>query len=122
VLAPLAAGIDIVVRRRTASGRDGSGNDTFTTADTTYQGCAYWPGSAGRNVAGSNVYGAADFRNSVVTRDQLAFPDGAVIGPLDLARTPDGVWWRCVGEPEQWGSQLTGATSGIQVAVERVSG
>ena len=122
MLAPLGAGIDITVAHRTPAGRDSHGNETFTTTTTTYSGCGFWPGSAGRNVAGSNAYGITDFRNTVVTRAQVVLPDGAVVSNLDVLTLPDGSPWRAVGEPQQWSSQLTGATSGVEVAIERVDG
>jgi hypothetical protein len=122
VLAPLAAGIDVVVRRRSVTGQDSRGNDVFTVTDVTYSGCAFWPGSAGRNVAGSRLVGEVDFRNSVVTRGQITLPPGAACGPQDLMQTPDGTWWRVVGEGQQWTSQLTGAQTGIEFGVERVDG
>ena len=122
MLAPLANGVTVTVTRRTRSGVDAYGNDVFTSATVTYDGCGWWPGSAGRNVAGSNVYGETEYRASVVTRGQVTLPDGADVRPQDFITTPDGALWRVVGEAQQWGSQLTGSSSGIQVGIERVDG
>ena len=122
MLSPLAAGVTVVVTRRTASGRDSYGNDTYASTTATYTGCGWWPGSAGRNVAGSRDYGEADYRNQVATRVQVMLPAHAVIDSDDLVTLPDGTVWTVSGEGQQWQSQLTGASTGIQVSLERVDG
>jgi hypothetical protein len=122
VLSPLAVGVTVTVTRRTASGRDSYGNDTYTSTTATYSGCGWWPGSAGRNVAGSREAGEADFRNQTTTRAQVMLPSDAVVGVDDLVTLPNGSVWSVYGEGQQWQSQLTGASTGIQVSLERVDG
>lgn len=121
-MAPLANGVTVTVTRRTRSGVDAYGNDVFTSATVTYDGCGWWPGSAGRNVAGTREYGDAEFRNQVTSRIQVMLPDAAVVGPDDLVTLPDGSVWAVFGEGQQWQSQLTGSSSGIQVSLEKVDG
>ena len=125
MLAPLPCGVDVIVTQRTPTGRDEYGNDTYTTVDVTYSGCGFRPGTAGRNVAGSRVYGEDEFRHSVITRAEVTLPDGAVLSPIDLIQIPSlspGHVYRMIGEPQQWSSQLTGATSMIQASIEWVEG
>lgn len=125
MLVPLPQGIDIVLTCRTPAGRDEYGNDTWTTLDITYHGCAFRPGTAGRNVAGSREVGTEEFRHSVVTRAEVVLPDEAIDHAhhaQDLITTPDGLVHRRIGEVQQWTSQITGAASGIQVSIERIVG
>lgn len=122
MLSPLPAGVTVTVTRRTPTGRDAYGNDTHTSTTATYYGCGWWPGSAGMNVAGTRDYGDADFRNQTVTRVQVMLPAYAVIDSDDLVTLPDGSVWSVSGEGQQWQSQLTGASTGVQVSLVRVDG
>jgi hypothetical protein len=122
MLAPLGSGITIVVHRRTASGRDSYGNDTWTEVDVSYDGCGFWPGSAGKNVAGTRESGEENLRSSVITRAQIMLPPDAQIDASDEVTTPDGARWQVSGEAQQWTSQLTGASTGLQVGIERTDG
>lgn len=124
MLAPLAAPVRVTIVRRARSGLDRNGNDTWAEATVNVDGCAWWPGTAGRNVAASRTYGAEDFRSSTATRAQVMFPVGTVIRPDDelvLSSLPTQRW-RVDGEGLVWESQLTGASTGVQVNVERVDG
>lgn len=122
MLAPLPSGQTVTVHRRTRSGSDGYGNPTWTVVDEVVEGYAWWPGAAGRNVAGSRDYGGESFRSTVTTRGQVIFPDGTAITSDDEVTLPDGHRYRVSGEGQQWTSHLTGATTGIQVGVERTDG
>ena len=124
MLAPLGSGVDIVVISRAVTGRDDYGNDVYSTVETTYSGCGFWPGTAGRNVAGSREYGDIDSRHSVITRGQVLLPDGAVVNPEDFLRLPSvsDRKWKPTGETQQWKSQLTGASSGVELSIEWVAG
>lgn len=124
MLAPLAAPATVTIYRRARSGTDRNGNDTWSETAIPVEGCAWWPGSAGRNVAGSREYGAEDWRTQVATRAQVLFPDGTTIDPDDQVALADvpGERWHVRGDGMQWRSQLTGSVTGIQVEVERVDG
>lgn len=123
MLLPLPHGITVTVTSRTPGAPDLHGNDTWATATRQVQGCAWWPGSAGRNVAGTREYlGDREDRNQVVSRAQVVLPYGETIGSNDLVTHPDGSVWEVFGGGQQWQSQLTGANSGVQVSLERVDG
>ena len=122
MLAPLGAGVTLTIHRRTVTGPDAYGNDSWTFVDEVVDGCGYWPGSAGRNIAGSRDMGAEEFRSQIITTAQVVLPDGKAIAPADELTTPDGHRWRVSAEGQQWFSQLTGSSSGIQVGIQRVEG
>jgi len=124
VLVQLGSPVTVTIVRRTRAGVDRNGNDTWTETLVHVDGCAWWPGSAGRNVAGTRDYGEETFRNQTTTRAQVMFPSGTVVSSDDHVILPalPSARWAVDGDGLQWESHFTGATTGVQVSVARTDG
>lgn len=62
-----------------------------------------------------------DNRTSVIVGFSLFGPPGADILAKDRVKTPDGNFYRVVGEAASWTSPLTGWSPGFEAALERVT-
>lgn len=106
----------VTVVRRTASGRDRDGNDTFTTASTQYR-AVVWPRSGWPRAGAELTQGD----ETVTARLQVLLPTGTVVGPLDRVDVR-GLAYEVDGQPVDHSSPFTANTSGLLVSLRRVTG
>lgn len=106
-------GETVTRRRRSVSGTDRYGAPTYTWATTDLDGAVFDPGGSVEPVEVG--------RASVVTTPRVYFRDA-----VDVTRTDElvvrGVTYRVQGAPARWVSPWTGATAGVVVELEAVSG
>lgn len=106
-------GVTVTLRTRTRSGTDAYGNDTFTTADTAVDGCAFDPGSSSELVQG---------QDTTIRHPAVYLPVGvdapAAIDEVIVA----GVTYQVDGAPETYSNPFTGTVFGTVVRLEGVTG
>ena len=107
-----AFGETVTLHSRTVSVRDSLGNDTYTTVDTSINGCGFDPGGSLELVQGQDL---------VTTTPTLYAPTGTVANPLDQI-TVRGVLYDVDGGSNDWRSPLTGWTPGVVIKLKAVTG
>lgn len=106
-----AKGETVTVHRRTMTGQNADGNDTFNEASTTYPGVAVYPRESTELVQGqtTNVIGLV-----------AVFKPAIAVSPTDQV-TARGKRYEIDADPGQFDSALTG-TNLTQLNLRRVEG
>ena len=107
----------VTLIRRTASGADAYGNDTFTQTETPISGCVVWP----RDGNGSGGNERTNNQDMVIVGYSVLFPPGTPVAPTDQVRY-GGVVYEIDGSAGEWHSPFTGTDPGVLVALRRVTG
>lgn len=108
-IAPFPFGLSVEVHRPPAMDRHGDGSYTF---HHTIDGCAMAPRYSSE---------VNENRTSVIVGFSLFGPPGSDILAKDRVKTPDGNFYRVVGEAASWASPLTGWAPGFEAALERIT-
>jgi hypothetical protein len=105
------AGETVTLIRRTRTGQDSDGNDTWSTSEVDVPGCAVWPRGSSELVQGQDM---------VIVGLTVLLPTGTAVVATDRARVR-GDLYEVDGQPGEWRSCFTGLSSGVQVALTRVA-
>lgn len=105
-------GTTVTLRRRSVSGRDEYGNDTYSNVDESVAQCVVQPSGSGEELS---------FADRLTTDITVFFPYGTDINYVD-AIVVDGTEYEVRGTPQEWRSPFSGSTSPIQVSAVKVSG
>lgn len=105
-------GQTVTLIRRTVSGQDERGNDTYSETSEPIPRAVVQP-------TGSNEF--TQFTDQVSTDIVVFLPFGTEVSPLDAVEV-GGLRYEVQGDPSSWVSPFSGNTSPIQVRLSRVTG
>lgn len=105
-------GETVTLLKRTASGRDSHGNQTYTWAETDIPGCVVWPTGSTEQVQG---------QDQTSERLSVLFPYGTDVPATARARAR-GLLYEVQGVPSSWSSPFTATKAGVEVQLTRVAG
>jgi hypothetical protein len=109
---PFPYGVTVTVVRRTVSGRDEYGNDTYSSATEDISPCVIQPGSSSEVV---------QFTDQLSTDIVVYFPYGTDVEYVD-ALIYNGIQYEVQGQPQSWLSPFSGNTAPVEVRASKVTG
>jgi len=105
-------GQTVTVVKRTVSGQDSYGNDTYTETKTDIYPCV---------VQTSGSVETVQFTDQVSDSLTMFLPYGTDITAIDAVEYL-GIRYEMQGDPSVWQSPFSGRTSPIQISVQRITG
>lgn len=110
---PFGEPVTVLTRAQTGTDRYGNAVYGWPEPGTTYDRCAFAPGTSTEPVEPG--------RTAVLVDAVVYLPAGAEVGPADRLIVR-GVTYEVQGEPGDWRSPYTGNRPGVAVPVRRVEG
>jgi len=109
---PFTYGQTVTLRRRSVSGQDGYGNDTYAFVEENISPCAVQPGGSGEEL---------QFADRLTSDITVFLPPGTDISYVD-AIVVDDIEYEVRGVPQAWQSPFSGNTAPVQVSASKVTG
>lgn len=108
----LVYGAVITVIKRTLSGQDERGNDTYSESSFSVSGCSVQPAASAEST---------DFADQLTTSITVFAPWGTNVGYLD-AIVVNGLTYEVDGVPDVWQSPFSGNTAPVRIDATLVEG
>jgi SPP1 family predicted phage head-tail adaptor len=98
-------GVTVTIVRRTVSGTDSFGNDTYTSVNEDVQYCSIQPAASRENL---------DFSDQLTSDVVVFVPYGTDVEYID-AIIVDGVQYEVRAQPDVWRSPFSGSTAPVRI-------
>lgn len=105
-------GVTVTIRRRSVSGKDEYGNDTFSSTTEDVPLCVVQPAGTSENI---------QFTDQLSSDIVVYFPYGTDVEYID-AVILNGIQYEVQGKPNTWRSPFSGNTAPVEVRASKITG